>query len=290
MKTHIRSLQEYLNTRQLLNRFLQEDIGFGDITSEAVINNNRFCSGTIICKAKYPVIVAGLEESHLIFEMCKSSTKYLVKDGDEITDQPVQQVFGDAKSILKAERTALNLIMRMSGIATATWKLVNIVGSISKNIRIASTRKTAPGLRVFDKKAVKLGGGFVHRLSLDQQVLIKDNHIAISGSVKEAIKCARSNSPNKILECEVWDAESALEAISCGADIIMLDNFSVADVSNTIAIITKKGLRNRCMIEISGGITLENVREYALSLPDIISVGSLTHTVKAVDFSLEINN
>ena len=290
MRTHTRSLQEYLYTRHLLNRFLQEDIGFGDITSEAVINENKICSASIICKTKYPVIVAGLEESDLIFEMCNSCTKYLVKDGDEITAQPVQQVLGDAKSILKAERTALNLIMRMSGIATATRKFVNIVGAISKDIRIASTRKTAPGLRFLDKRAVKLGGGFVHRLSLDQQVLIKDNHIAISGSVKEAIKRAKSNSPNIKIECEVWNTESALEAISNGADIIMLDNFSAADVSDTIAIITKKGLRNRCMIEVSGGISLQNVRDYALSLPDIISVGSLTHTVKAVDFSLEIDD
>jgi nicotinate-nucleotide pyrophosphorylase (carboxylating) len=255
-----------------------------------VINENKICSASIICKTNYPVIVAGLEESDLIFEMCDSSTKYLVKDGDEITAQPVQQVLGDAKSILKAERTALNLIMRMSGIATATRKLVKIVEAISKDIRIASTRKTAPGLRLFDKRAVKLGGGFVHRLSLDQQILIKDNHVAISGSVKEAIKRAKSNSPNRKIECEVWNTESALEAISGGADILMLDNFSAADVSDTIATIAKKGLRNRCMIEVSGGISLQNVREYALSLPDIISVGSLTHTVKAVDFSLEIDD
>ena len=208
----------------------------------------------------------------------------------KITAQAVQRIYGDAKSILKAERTALNLIMRMSGIATTTRKFVNIVESISKNISIASTRKTAPGLRFFDKRAVKIGGGFVHRLSLDQHVLIKDNHLAISGSVKEAIKHAKMKSFNRKIECEVWNTESALEAISAGADIIMLDNFSAPEVSDTISTINKRGLRNSCMIEVSGGIDLKNVREYALSHPDIISVGSLTHSVKAVDFSLEIDD
>ena len=290
MRTHISSLQEYFYIRQLLNRFLHEDIGFGDITSDYVISESRIRSATIVCKSKYPVIVAGLEESNMIFELCKSSTKNLVNDGDEITAQAVQRIYGDAKSILKAERTALNLIMRMSGIATTTRKFVNIVESISKNISIASTRKTAPGLRVFDKRAVKIGGGFVHRLSLDQHVLIKDNHLAISGSVKEAIKHAKMKSFDRKIECEVWNTESALEAISAGADIIMLDNFSAPEVSDTISTINKRGLRNSCMIEVSGGIDLKNVREYALSHPDIISVGSLTHSVKAVDFSLEIDD
>ena len=240
MRTHISSLQEYFYIRQLLNRFLHEDIGFGDITSDYVISESRIRSATILCKSKYPVIVAGLEESNMIFELCKSSTKNLVNDGDEVTAQAVQRIYGDAKSILKAERTALNLIMRMSGIATTTRKFVNIVESISKNISIASTRKTAPGLRVFDKRAVKIGGGFVHRLSLDQHVLIKDNHLAISGSVKEAIKHAKMKSFDRKIECEVWNTESALEAISAGADIIMLDNFQLLKFPILFQLLTKE--------------------------------------------------
>jgi nicotinate-nucleotide pyrophosphorylase (carboxylating) len=285
------SFRNYLDERKALLNFLREDIGRGDITSNSVLKPNLLASSTILCKDSEQAVVAGLREVGIVFDLCKCSCKSLVDEGSIVSHgNEVMKIKGRARDILKAERTALNLLMRMSGIATETKKFVEVVKKISKDIEIAGTRKTAPGLRSFDKKAIKIGGGRTHRNSLDEMVLIKDNHLVLTGSIRESISSAKKLVGNNIkVECEVTDLQSAIEAINYGADIIMLDNFSPQEVENAIRVLKELGLRQKCLLEISGGISLANVSQFAKSNPDIISVGSLTHSVKSVDFSLEVD-
>jgi nicotinate-nucleotide pyrophosphorylase (carboxylating) len=288
-KKKSKDLNQYFSLRESLVRFLREDIGQGDLTSEYVVDKELKSSSFIICKSELAV-VAGLEEAQIIFDMCKCDSKVLVKDGDVVKNGcKVMTIKGRTRSILKAERTALNLIMRMSGIATDTKKFVDIVKTISKDIRITGTRKTAPGLRFFDKKSIELGGGYTHRNTLDEMILIKDNHLAVTNSIREALSMARQKvGKNIMIECEVSDTKSSVEAIKSGADIIMLDNFSPQQAQETISYLKKSGLRKKILVEISGGVNLSNIKEYAYALPDMISVGSLTHSSKSVDFSMEM--
>jgi nicotinate-nucleotide pyrophosphorylase (carboxylating) len=286
------SFRIYLNERKALLNFLREDIGRGDITSNSVLKPNLLASSTILCKDSEQAVVAGLREVGIVFDLCKCSCTALVDEGSMVgRGNEVLRIKGRARDILKAERTALNLLMRMSGIATETKKFVEVVKKISKDIEIAGTRKTAPGLRSFDKKAIKIGGGRTHRNSLDEMVLIKDNHLVLTGSIGESISSAKKLVGNNIkVECEVTDLQSAIEAINFGADVIMLDNFSPQEVENATRVLKELGLRQKCLLEISGGISLANVSQFAKSNPDIISVGSLTHSVKSVDFSLEVDS
>lgn len=286
------SFRNYLDERKALLNFLREDIGRGDITSNSVLKPNLLASSTILCKDSEQAVVAGLKEVGIVFDLCKCSCTALVDEGSMVSrGNEVIRIKGRARDILKAERTALNLLMRMSGIATETKKFVEVVKKISKDIEIAGTRKTAPGLRSFDKKAIKIGGGRTHRNSLDEMVLIKDNHLVLTGSIGESISSAKKLVGNNIkVECEVTDLQSAIEAINFGADIIMLDNFSPQEVENATRVLKELGLRQKCLLEISGGISLANVSQFAKSNPDIISVGSLTHSVKSVDFSLEVDS
>lgn len=280
-----------IEKRSILTNFLKEDIGTGDITSNSLIDENIKSTGNIICKDfKKKIIVSGLHEVQTILDICDCKSSVLVNDGSVIENGScVMSIAGKSRSILKAERTSLNLLMRMSGIATKTNQFIENLGEFSRTVRISSTRKTAPGLRYFDKKAVITGGGVSHRLRLDQLLLIKDNHIAVVGSVKKAIQKARSiYGMNKKIECEVADFQGISEAIEAGADIVMLDNFSPEQVKSSMDKIKKLGMRNKAIIEVSGGITLDNIYKYAVSEPDIISIGSLTHSVSAIDFSLEI--
>lgn len=283
-------LQAYFNVRESLINFLIEDIGTGDITSNTTLSPSTCARAQIVCKTEDTAMVCGLKEAGMIFEICDCRNHSLVKDGTIVEKQTiVMDITGKALSILKAERTALNLIMRMSGIATETKKFVDAVDAYKDSIRIACTRKTVPGLRFFDKKAVSIGGGDTHRMALDDMVLIKDNHIFFSESVEKSVKLARQNVGSSIrVECEVTTLDSAIAAINAGADIIMLDNFSPSDVSRTIKEITKKGIRKRAKLEVSGGISLQNVKSYAKSRPDIISIGHLTHSPEAINFSLEM--
>jgi nicotinate-nucleotide pyrophosphorylase (carboxylating) len=284
-----KDLNQYFSLRESLIRFLREDVGQGDLTSEYVVDKDLKSSSFIICKSELAV-VAGLEEAQIIFDMCKCDSKVQVKDGDVVKNGcKVMTIKGRTRSILKAERTALNLIMRMSGIATDTKKFVDIVRTVSKDIRITGTRKTAPGLRFFDKKSIELGGGYAHRNTLDEMILIKDNHLAVTNSIREAISLARQKvGKNIMIECEVSDTKSSVEAIKSGADIIMLDNFSPQQAQETISYLKKFDLRKKILVEISGGVNLSNIKEYAYALPDMISVGSLTHSSKSVDFSMEM--
>jgi nicotinate-nucleotide pyrophosphorylase (carboxylating) len=286
------SLRNYFDERKALLNFLREDIGRGDITSNSVLKPNLLASSTILCKDSEQAVVAGLSEVGIIFDLCKCSCTALVDEGSMVSHgNEVMRIKGRARDILKAERTALNLLMRMSGIATETKKFVEVVKKISKDIEIAGTRKTAPGLRSFDKKAIKIGGGRTHRNSLDEMVLIKDNHLVLTGSIRESISSAKKLVGNNIkVECEVTDLQSAIEAINFGADVIMLDNFSPNEVENATRVLKELGLRQKCLLEISGGISLANVSQFAKSNPDIISVGSLTHSAKSVDFSLEVDS
>jgi nicotinate-nucleotide pyrophosphorylase (carboxylating) len=286
----MKDLDAFLNVRESLLSFLREDVGKGDLTSNSIISSYTFARAEIICKANKTTIVCGLEEASMIFEMCKCKTKTLVKDGSMIKKGSiVMEIIGKALSIMKAERTALNLIMRMSGIATETRKFVSSIDDHSISVRIASTRKTAPGLRFFDKKAVAIGGGETHRMRLDDLVLIKDNQISLVGSVEKAIKQARNNIGSSIkLECEATTLEEAISAVNMVADIVMLDNFSPTQITRTMDELSKRGIRDKAKLEVSGGIKLRNVKTYAKAKPDIISVGYLTHSPKAVDFSLEV--
>jgi len=284
-----KDLNQYFSLRESLIRFLREDVGQGDLTSEYVVDKDLKSSSFIICKSEL-AIVAGLEEAQIIFDMCNCDSKVQAKDGDVvISGCKVMTIKGRARSILKAERTALNLIMRMSGIATDTKKFVDIVRTVSKDIRITGTRKTAPGLRFFDKKSIELGGGYAHRNTLGEMILIKDNHLAVTNSIQEAISMARQKGgKNIMIECEVCDTNSSVEAIKSGADIIMLDNFSSQHAQETISYLKKSNLRKKILVEISGGVNLSNIKEYAYALPDMISIGSLTHSSKSVDFSMEM--
>lgn len=286
------SLRDYFDERGALLNFLREDIGRGDITSNSVLKPNLLATSTILCKDSEQAVVAGLKEVKIIFDLCKCSCTALVDEGSTVSHgNEVMRIKGRARDILKAERTALNLLMRMSGIATETRKFFELVKKISKDIEIAGTRKTAPGLRFFDKKAIKIGGGRSHRNSLDEMVLIKDNHLVLTGSLGESISSAKKSVGSNIkVECEVTDLQSAIEAISFGADVIMLDNFSPQEVENATEALKELGLRQKCLLEISGGISLANVSQFAKSNPDIISVGSLTHSVKSIDFSLEVDS
>lgn len=288
---HVQPFTSEIEKRAALVGFLNEDIGTGDITSNILIPQGTTSKGAIICKNDgKSIIVSGLSEAKTIFDICGCEATLLVEDGAKIAKgTDVLSVEGSSRSILKGERTALNLLMRMSGISTRTNQFIEKLGELSKTVRIASTRKTVPGLRYFDKKAVVIGGGISHRVRLDQLILIKDNHIAIVGSVKKAIEKARSVYGNKRkIECEVIDFSGIVEAIKSGADIVMLDNFKPEEVKESLDRIRKLGLRDNIIIEISGGINFDNIYDYAIAKPDIISIGSLTHSVQSVDFSLEI--
>jgi len=274
--------------RERLMEFLREDLGMGDVTTEAVVPAEVMVSAHMI--AKEPMVVAGLYEVSVIFEAIGVNFKAKARDGEKVDAGTVlAEVYGRARDILSAERTVLNILMRMSGIATQTRRLVETVRKAGFNVRIAATRKTAPGLRLLDKRAVAIGGGDPHRFRLDDAVLIKDNHVRVAGGVREAVQRARSaTSFSKKIEVEVQSLEEALEAAECGVDILMLDNMSVEEAKRTIEALEDRGLRGKVVIEVSGRIDEKNILEYAELGPDVISVGSLTHSVRAADISLEI--
>jgi nicotinate-nucleotide pyrophosphorylase (carboxylating) len=278
-------LQTFLKVREMLANFLQEDVGAGDITSNNTIPRSFVAKAKIVCKS-HSAIVCGLEEASILFDICGCKSQILVDDGSKVMKgMVVMTVSGDPRSILKAERTALNLIMRMSGIGTETRR----VSKLARDVTILATRKTAPGLRYFDKKAVVLGGGATHRMRLDEMVLVKDNHLALAGDVEKCVRLAKKNVGSSIkVECEARNKEEALAAISAGSDIVMLDNFTPKQAQDTIRQIAKIGLRGRVKIELSGGINKKNIKQYARAKPDFISLGYITHSIKAIDFSLEI--
>jgi len=286
----MKKLTDHFNLRKSLLYFLQEDVGRGDITSENLENSNKSVTATILFKSDFVGIISGIEEVQVLLDICNCNSTPHMSDGMKITPKArIMEINGTAKDILKAERIALNLLMRMSGIATTTRKFVDIVHQIDPQISIAATRKTAPGLRLFDKKAVVMGGGISHRNRLDDMVLIKDNHLAVDKSIRKIIPLIREKVGSSIkIECEVTNEAEAVEAIEAGANIIMLDNFTILEARNTLLKLIDEGLRNLVKIEISGGVNLDNIINYAKLKPDIISIGYLTHSSPALDFSLKI--
>lgn len=276
------------NLKEQLMNFLSEDVGFGDITTDAVVPARSKVRAHII--VKQPAVVAGISEAKTFFDMIGVNFTAMAKDGDEVAPETViAEVEGEGRAVLMAERTVLNILMRMSGIATATRRLVRKVGDAGLSVRIAATRKTAPGLRYFDKKAVLIGGGDPHRFRLDDAYLIKDNHLKIAGGIKGALEKVRSvASFNKKVEVEAKTMDQAIEAAELGADIVMLDNMTLKEASETMKAFSDLNLRDRVLIEISGGVTEGKLLDYAKLKPDVISLGSLTHSVRAIDVSLDV--
>ncbi len=270
-----------------LRQLLAEDVGQGDVTSAAVVPAGLMVEAAVV--AKEVGIAAGIEETAILAESLGLSVKMEVVDGDEIKNgKVILRISGDAQAILSAERTMLNLLSRMSGIATATRKVVEKLRKAKSTAKIAATRKTAPGLLYFDKKAVLIGGGDPHRLRLDDMILVKDNHIVIAGSVEDAVKKAKAASFSKKIEVEVTSATDAVKAAEAGADIIMLDNFSPKQIREAVGALKKAGFFGKILVEVSGGITVENLLEYASAQVDTISMGALTHSAEALDISLEV--
>ncbi|KAG2475566.1 MAG: putative nicotinate-nucleotide pyrophosphorylase [Nitrosopumilales archaeon] len=266
-----------------LDRFLAEDIGKGDITSGFL--PRRKITATIITKQNG--IIAGVQYAKKIFASKGCSVKILKKDGSTVKqNQKIIVVRGLAKHVLSCERTALNLLSRMSGIATETNKLVKKVRNINSSVKVYSTRKTAPGLRFFDKEAVKIGGGHKHRMGLDDMVMIKDNHLAVE-EISSLLKKVRKK--HKIIEIEVENTNDAILAAQGGAKIIMLDNFIPSQITKVIDKLSKLNLRRKVKLEASGGINSKNIQSYAATGVDMISIGKITHSVSGLDLSLEVN-
>lgn len=274
---------------RLIELALLEDVGMGDLTSDALLTDAQLGRGTLLAKAEG--VVAGLEAAALVFQYCDHSITLtpLVLDGARV--QPggvIATVDGSAKGILRGERTALNFLQRMSGIATLTRTYVDAVSGTSA--RITDTRKTAPGLRVLDKWAVRLGGGVNHRFGLDDMVLIKDNHIVAAGSIAKAVEMCQAylklNEITSLIEVETKNVEEVQQALDCaGIARIMLDNFPLVEMRRAVTLID-----HRVEVEASGGISLSNVRAVAVTGVDFISVGALTHSVQALDISLELSH
>jgi len=271
-----------------IRKFLEEDVGQGDITTFLAIPSGTIVEAEII--AKESGVIAGIEEALTFLESLGFQTRVLVSDGSRIGEKAtILGIVGDARTLLSIERTLLNLLTRMSGIATATSRLIQKVRRAGYKTRIACTRKVAPGLSYFDKRAVMIGGGDTHRLHLDDLVVIKDNHLAVVGDVGKAVKKVRDAvSFSKKVEIEVSKENEALEAAKAGADIVMLDNFSPQQIRETIALLEKEGLRGKILIEASGGVNEQNILEFAATGVDILSLGEITDSVKALDMSLEV--
>jgi nicotinate-nucleotide pyrophosphorylase (carboxylating) len=271
----------------IIDLALAEDISHGDITSEALIPPDLSGKASILLKEKG--VLAGIEVAGRVFHRVDPSLKVavLIKDGDTIQSGDIAAtVTGSVISILKAERVALNFLQRLSGIASLTAQYVAETSGLTAII--TDTRKTTPGLRLLEKYAVRMGGGHNHRLHLGDAVLIKDNHIAalraLGMSLKDIVAKARQNVPRGVtVEVEVTNAREALEALKAGADIIMLDNMSPDEMRQAVKLVS-----GQAKVEASGGITLANVHRVAMTGIDIISIGALTHSSRALDISLEL--
>ena len=273
---------------RLIDLALDEDLGRGDVTSEAIFGSHETAQAVILAKSE--LVLSGLDVAMAVFQAVdrRILTTALFADGSSIHPQTqVLRVEGPLRSILAAERTALNFLQRLSGIATLSRRYVQAVAGTSA--RIVDTRKTLPGFRFLDKRAVRHGGAHNHRADLGSGVLIKDNHVAAAGDVAEAIRRAREYAPHSVrIEAEVTSIEQVSKALAARADIILLDNMSPEMVREARATLPNVGDPRRPLIEVSGGVSLATVRAYAEAGADLISVGALTHSVTAADLSLEV--
>ncbi|MDQ3667173.1 MAG: carboxylating nicotinate-nucleotide diphosphorylase [Acidobacteriota bacterium] len=266
---------------ECLKRALAEDIGPGDVTTNSIVPANSILRGRIL--AKDAGVVAGLDLAQAVFLLLEDKVEFIpnVAEGARVTSGAVlSNISGSARALLTGERTALNFLGRMSGIATLTRQFVDRVSGTSA--RILDTRKTAPGLRIIDKLAVRRGGGENHRLGLFDMVLIKDNHIDFAGSIAAAVKRVRAAGTSLEIEVEARTVEHVKEALDLGVECILLDNMTLEVVREAVAL---NG--GRAKLEASGNVTLENVRQIAETGVDLISVGSLTHSAKVFDVSLK---
>lgn len=277
----------------IIRAALNEDIGHKDVTTDNIIDGNLYVKAEIV--AKDNCILAGIDIAKWVFQ-CLERYRYLkfnslAKDGESISKNKRIAIFeANARAVLKGERTALNFLSRLSGIATLTNEYVK--KTRPSLVKIMDTRKTTPGLRYFEKYAVNLGGGFNHRMNLSEMILIKENHIQIksfeekANTVKDIIDQARNKTKGKMTEVEVRNLNEFKHALDAEPDIIMLDNMSAPDAKK--AVVLRNNLSKNVLIEYSGGISLNNVKRIAKTGVDIISVGALTHSAPAIDFSLDI--
>ncbi len=271
---------------KIIEYMLEEDEGFGDITSNAVVEEDKEVNAYIISKDEG--ILAGIDIIREVFEEYGVNVTFWLKDGSEIAKNDLlMSVKGNARTILLLERTVLNLSMRMSGVATAANHYVNLVKDY--DVKIAGTRKTSPAIAKFDKYALNIGGADTHRFSLDDMVLIKDNHIAVCDSPLDALLKAKENTSfSKKIEIEVESLEDAIACVENKADIVMLDNMSGDEVKEVIDELKKLNIRQNSLIEVSGGITEDNILDYVEYGVDIISIGALTHSSRSLNFSLKM--
>jgi len=273
--------------KPIIQNALNEDIGRGDITSEAIVFSPSDRKAEIV--AEEGGILAGVEVAKEVFRLVSSEKvefSYSLKDGDIlIKEEPILIFKADTLNILKGERIALNFLSHLCGIATLTKKYVDLTRPFG--VKILDTRKTTPNLRLLEKYAVRIGGGFSHRFGLDDGILIKDNHIKVCGGIKEAVKRVRQQvSPLRKIEVEADNLSQVEEALEVKVDIIMLDNMSIEEIREAVKLIRKKG--KKTLIEVSGGVNLKNVFEIARTRVDLISVGELTHSVGSIKINLHI--
>ena len=267
--------------REIVRRALAEDLGWGDVTTEATVATGLKARGVIL--AKSPCVIAGVDVAAEAFRQLDPAAVFTVHKSDGSSGAPgdiVAEVRGSAASMLTAERTALNLMQRMTGIATMTRRYVDAAGG---QITILDTRKTTPTLRTLEKYAVRAGGGTNHRGGLDDGILIKDNHIRLAGGVGEAVRRMKAANEEMPIEVEAQSLDQVDEAIRSGADIILLDNLTTDQIKDALARIA-----GRAKVEISGGVTLDRIPELARTGADYVSVGALTHSAPAADLSFEL--
>ncbi|MDD2735691.1 MAG: carboxylating nicotinate-nucleotide diphosphorylase [Desulfuromonadaceae bacterium] len=270
-----------ISLERLIELALLEDIHTGDITTQAVVSDKCFATARLI--AKESLVLAGVNVAEMVFRKLDPTVKFtvVIQEGTSAgKGDVIATIKGNASDLLMAERVALNLLQRMCGIATLTSRYVEAVSGTK--VRIADTRKTTPGLREIEKYAVRIGGGINHRTGLYDGVLIKENHIAAAGSIAEAVRRARAYLPHTLkieIEAETWSQVG--EALSAGVDIIMLDNMDIDTMRDCVKLISGQAL-----VEASGGVNLDTVRPIAETGVDIISIGSLTHSPRAMDISM----
>jgi nicotinate-nucleotide pyrophosphorylase (carboxylating) len=273
--------------RQIVQTALEEDLGFGDLTSSALLSPDMIAKAQIM--AKQAMVVAGMTVAEEVFHQIDDTltVKFHQRDGDWVgANTRILTITGNAQSLLQAERVALNFIQRLSGISTITHQFCHAVHNHS--VKIADTRKTTPGLRALEKWAVRLGGGVNHRFSLHDGILIKDNHLMVLSahkmSLSQACRIARQEAPHGLrISVEVESMEQVHQAIQGKADVILLDNMSPSKIQEAV-----ETIKDKALVEVSGGITMNNIRDIAKTGVDIISIGALTHSAPAMDLSMDI--
>lgn len=273
--------------QRLLDLALEEDVGRGDVTSASVIEETQEAEADILARERAVVCGLGVVEAVFTRFDWRTRVRMKVADGDHVAPGTlVASVRGPAQAVLAGERTALNFLQRLSGIATLTQAFV--AASEGAKLRVTDTRKTSPGMRALEKYAVRVGGGANHRSDLASGILIKDNHIALCGSIREAVRRARANAPHGLrISVEVDTGAQLEEAIEAGAEVILLDNFQPRDMVEAVKRVRERAPRTT--VEASGGVTLDRMREISKTGVDVISIGAITHSARAIDFSCEIH-